>query len=101
MLKKEDGALDFNRPADELVRRVQGFNPWPGAFTHWQGQPLKIHRASAIEEGHSLSPGAHVVYQGLPAIAAAQGLLILHEVQPAGKKAMPGKTFLQGAKNWI
>jgi methionyl-tRNA formyltransferase len=41
-----------------------------------------------------------VVHQGLPAIAAADGLLVLDEVQPAGKKSMPGKVFLQGARNW-
>ncbi len=103
MLKKEDGALDFSQPAADLARRVYAFNPWPGAFIEWPGQPLKIHRAEAAtaDDAPALPPGAHTVYRGLPAIATAQGVLLLNEVQPAGKKAMPGKVFLQGARNWI
>jgi methionyl-tRNA formyltransferase len=46
-------------------------------------------------------PGARLVHHGLPAIATASGLLVLDEVQPAGKKLMPGKVFFLGAKNWI
>jgi methionyl-tRNA formyltransferase len=102
MLKKEDGQLDFARPAEELARRVRAFNPWPGAFILWDGQILKVHHAHAVGAGPgpAPTPGARLVHQGLPAIAASQGLLVLDEVQPAGKKPMPGKVFLQGAKNW-
>jgi len=102
MLKKEDGQLDFARPAEELARRVRAFNPWPGAFILWDGQILKVHHAHAVGAGPgpAPTPGARLVHQDLPAIAASQGLLVLDEVQPAGKKPMPGKVFLQGAKNW-
>ena len=51
--------------------------------------------------GGGLHPGARVVHQDFPAIVAADGLLVLDEVQPAGKKIMPGKVFLQGARSWI
>jgi methionyl-tRNA formyltransferase len=99
MLKKEDGKLDFNQPAENLTRRVRAFNPWPGAFTDWQDGILKILHAHE-GEGIAVSPGRRLVYQGLPAIGTAQGLLVLDEVQPAGKKPMPGKVFLQGARGW-
>ena len=99
MLKKEDGKLDFNQPAENLARRVRALNPWPGAFTDWQDGILKILHAHA-GEGIAVSPGRRLVYQGLPAIGTAQGLLVLDEVQPAGKKPMPGKVFLQGARGW-
>jgi methionyl-tRNA formyltransferase len=103
MLKKEDGELDFSSSAVELERKVRAFQPWPGTFTIWLGNPLKVLRARpqldpAIEA--SLSAGEHTIYQGLPAICTGQGLLILEELLPAGKKPMPGKTFLQGARNW-
>jgi len=105
MLKKEDGQLDFTQPAEALARRVRAFNPWPGTFTLWESQILKVHRVhvldlSGLQDLSGLIPGARLVHQGLPAIAAADGLLVLDEVQPAGKKIMPGKVFLQGAKNW-
>ncbi len=99
MLKKEDGRLDFSQPAAALARRVRAFNPWPGAYFDWQGQPLKVHRAHAVEVSQG-QPGQTQVYQSLPAVAAAPGLLVLDEVQPPGKRAMPGKVFLNGARDW-
>jgi methionyl-tRNA formyltransferase len=41
-----------------------------------------------------------VIYQGWPAIRTVDGLFIIRILQPAGKKAMPGKVFLQGVKDW-
>lgn len=99
MLKKGDGLLDCARPAAELANRVRAYNPWPGVFFIWQGQPVKVHRARAIAECGG-EPGSTLVWQGLPALAAAEGCLLLEEVQPAGKKAMPGKVFLNGARQW-
>ncbi|MEW5827541.1 MAG: methionyl-tRNA formyltransferase [Chloroflexota bacterium] len=98
MLKKEDGLLDFTRPADELARRVRAFDPWPGAYFQFNGQPLKVHAAHRAEgRGET---GRRLIVQGMPAVAASDGLLILDEVQPAGKKSMPGKAFLSGARDW-
>ena len=98
LLKKEEGLLDFSRPADELARRVRAFNPWPGAFLQWNGQILKVHRAHA-EAGNAVSR-QRLVQHGLPAVGAAAGILVLDEVQPAGKKSMSGKEFLMGARTW-
>jgi methionyl-tRNA formyltransferase len=100
MLKKEDGRLDFNRPVEELQRKVRAFNPWPGAFTTWLGRMLKIHRAQAVSIKSELRPGTLTVHTGLPAVAAIGGLLVLEEVQPEGKRAMDGAAFLQGARDW-
>ena len=99
MLKKEEGQLDFTRPAEELERRVRAFNPWPGAFMDFEGTLLKVHRAHA-ETGEARA-GERLVYRDQPAVGAQAGLLILDEVQPAGKKPMSGKAFLSGARNWV
>ena len=98
MLKKEDGQLDFTRPAEELERRVRAFNPWPGAYMDFDGTLLKIHR-SHVEMGEALV-GQRLVYRDQPAVAARGGILVLDEVQPAGKKSMNGKSFLAGARHW-
>jgi methionyl-tRNA formyltransferase len=98
MLKKEEGQLDFMRPADELERRVRAFNPWPGAFMDFDGMLLKIHRAH-VEAGNAAA-GQRLIYRDQPAVGAGSGLLILDEVQPAGKKSMSGKSFLAGARHW-
>ena len=99
MLNKADGQLDFSQPAEALARRVRAFNPWPGAFTIWQGQMLKIQRAHAVPASCAV-PGQTAIHQGLPAFCTSDGLLALDELQPAGKKPQPGKAFLQGARGW-
>jgi methionyl-tRNA formyltransferase len=40
------------------------------------------------------------VHQGLPAVGTLKGILVLDEVQPPGRKSMPGKAFLTGARQW-
>lgn len=99
MLKKEEGQLDFTRPADELERRVCALNPWPGAFMDFDGTLLKIHRAH-VAHGEAKT-GQRLIYEDQPAIGAGGGLLILDEVQPAGKKSISGKSFLAGARHWM
>jgi methionyl-tRNA formyltransferase len=100
MLQKEAGLLDFQLPAIQLERRVRAFNPWPSAYTFYQEQMLKIYRARAVADGGKV-PGTRLVFQGVPAVACTEGLLVLDEVQPAGKKLMPGRVFLQGARAWV
>jgi methionyl-tRNA formyltransferase len=98
MLTKEEGKLDFTHSADELERRVRALNPGPGAFMDFDGTLLKIHRAHV--EGGDTEVGQRLIYRDQPAVGVANGLLILDEVQPAGKKSMSGKSFLAGARHW-
>ncbi len=99
MLRRADGELDFNVPAETLARKVRAYQPWPGTFMHWQDSTLKIHRASTRPVQ---TPGIGIlcVLQDYPAVGTEQGILILEEVQPAGKKKMPGDQFLRGVKSW-
>ena len=99
MLKKEDGILDFTQNADSLERRVRAMNPWPGASFDWNGTLIKVHRAHFSRE-KSPGMGVRYTFQGWPAIGTSEGSLILDEIQPAGKKSMPGKAFLAGGRDW-
>jgi len=99
MMKKEDGVLDFSQPAEYLERKVRAYQPWPGAFFLWQNQPMKVIRAAALKE-NTLPAAQTGIVDRLPAVGTEDGTLLLMEVQPAGKKAMPGKVFLQGARAW-
>ncbi len=101
MLKKEDGLLDFTRPAAELERRVRAMNPWPGAWFEWKGNLLKVARASVVGGGEGLVSGSRLIVEGRPAVMCADGALALDEVQPSGKKMMPGRAFLSGARDWV
>ena len=104
MLNKEDGRLDFNQPALRLVNQVRAFNPWPGAFTLFNNQILKILTCSVVPKDEQieikLTPGQRTLIHRKPAIMTVDGLLVLDIVHPAGKKPMPGQVFLQGARGW-
>ncbi len=100
MLKKEDGLLNFTHPAIGLERRVRAMNPWPGAWLIWNGNPLKVLRASTFDGETGLVSGARFTVAGIPAIQSTEGALLLEEVQPAGRKMMSGKSFLAGARDW-
>lgn len=101
MLKKEDGLLDFSHPAVELERRARAMNPWPGAWFMWNGNPLKVLRASVTGIEKISASGTRLNVEGKPAIQTSDGVLVLEEVQPAGKKSMSGKSFLAGARDWV
>jgi methionyl-tRNA formyltransferase len=64
----------------------------------WKGVSLKIHRAH-VSPGQAAA-GNHLVVERLPAVATSQGLIVFDELQPAGKKPMPGKDFLSGSRDW-
>jgi methionyl-tRNA formyltransferase len=99
MLKKEDGRLDFTRSAVELERQIRAMNPWPGATFVFNGVLVKVMRGRP-GGGKSPGMGSRFDVEGFPAIGTGDGILILEEVQPAGKKTMPGKAFLAGARTW-
>lgn len=104
MLRKEDGLIDWSRPALEIERRVRAFNPWPSAFTWWQGKRLKVHAATAAPDGEAgtgtgaETPGT-VVRAGAEGIrvATGDGALLLTELQLEGRKRMPAEAFLRGS----
>ena len=99
MLKKLDGEMDFNQPAAYLARQVRAYHPWPGTYFQWSGAPLKVHAAHHVGKS---SPGVRVLirHDGFPAVGTSNGILVLDQIQPAGKKSMSGDVFLRGAKNW-
>ncbi len=97
MIQKEDGQLDFTRPAAVLERRLRAFTPWPGAFTTFDGALLKVH---ALEVGSGQgAPG--VVLAASPAgieVACGEGSVRLTSLQPEGKKPMTAQQVLAGRK---
>lgn len=108
MMKKEDGKLDFTSDVNELERRVRAFNPWPGAFMDFDGTILKVYRAHVAPpppgEGagvRDIEAGQRLIVENQPAVGARGGVLVLDEVQLAGKKSMSGRSFLPGARGWI
>jgi methionyl-tRNA formyltransferase len=98
ILKKEDGLVNWTRPAQEIYNRVRGFNPWPGAYTLFRGQQLTIIRA-APATGLSLPAGTLKVEKRRLFVACGENTTLeLLEVQLAGKKRISAEAFLNGYK---
>jgi methionyl-tRNA formyltransferase len=95
MMKKEDGRIDWSRSAQAIHNQVRGLDPWPGAFTHLDGEVLKLARtrpeAGEGEPGTVFSAGSDGVR-----IACGEGILLVRELQLPGKRRLAARDFLQG-----
>ena len=103
MIAKEDGLIDWRRPAVELWRRVRAFQPWPGCYTTWQGRTVKIIEAVPLS-GEGV-PGQVVTMSHEPSVPVGvhtgAGVLGLVQVQLEGKRAMSGAEFIRGQRDFI
>ncbi len=98
ILKKQDGLIDWSRPAYQIYNRLRGFTPWPGAYTVFRGAQLSILRARPAES-RGFAPGLlRVENRRLFAGCGAHTSLELIAVQPAGKNPMDAEAFLNGHK---
>jgi methionyl-tRNA formyltransferase len=123
-LKKEQGAIDWSRAAQEIKNQVRALRPWPRAYTFLHREnadplrlnidrvvihPLPLGRRSAVaEEGRSpqatrrgevgehFSPGTILDATSRLLIATGDAPLEIFELQPAGKRSMPASDFLRG-----
>ncbi len=99
MIKKEDGAIDFNDTAENLARKVRGFYSWPAAFALYNGSLIKFCFAKAVDEESSMAAGEVCkVDKDAIYIQTGKGILKVTAIQIQGKKAMSVKDFLLGRK---
>ena len=94
-LGKEEGALDWRRPAAELERKVRAFHPWPGTWFDVEGERIKVLGAAlTLAAG---APGTvSIGRDGFPVVACGVGGLKLLKLQRAGKSAQAADAFLRG-----
>jgi len=95
ILKREDGLVDFSRPATEILNRMRGFQPWPGAYSKFRGKNLQIWKAGAVDRALPLCElkveGDRVL------VGCGEGTVIeLLEVQLEGKKRCSAADFIRG-----
>jgi methionyl-tRNA formyltransferase len=99
LLKKEDGLIDWSRPAVEIERRVRAFTPWPSAYLHVRGRLMKVYRAKVIDTMEKANPGEIIRADGHGFwVATGAGALSLEEVQLENKKRLSGVEFINGAR---
>ncbi len=100
MLRKDDGRIDWSKPASRVHDLVRGMSPWPGAFTFARGRRVKVHEVhawgfrSGSPEG---KPGAVVIAdKSRVLVACGTGCVELAKVQPEDKRAMTGAEWAMG-----
>ena len=95
ILKREDGLIDFSRPAAEMLNRMRGFQPWPGAYTKFRGKTLQIWQAAGF--ARSL-PLAELRVEGDRVFVGCgrETALEILEIQLEGKKRTSAADFLRG-----
>lgn len=98
-LTKQDGILDWNKPAEELEREVRAFLGWPGSKTILADREVTITDVSVINQDGK--PGVAIIENKQLIIHCGQKSLAIHKLKPAGKKEMPIQAFLAGYKNKI
>jgi len=101
-LHKDEGLLDFNKPAIALAREIRAFNPWPVSYLHLPQGSVKVWQALALTETSQAAAGTVVSAskQGI-GIACVEGVLLITQLQPPGKKAMSAADFLNGRAEWF
>ena len=97
MLDKKTGNIDWMKSAKEIERLIRGLNPWPSAYTNFQGKVMKIWEAEVEEQSDHGTPGTIVkVEKDVFYVQTGSGQLVIKEVQLQGKKRMDTGAFLRG-----
>jgi methionyl-tRNA formyltransferase len=98
-MTREDGLVDWTRPAVELVRRDRAFTPWPGLFTFRRKTRLKLSGLSlATDQRVDAPPGTIVSLSPSLAVACGEGSVTVAALQAEGRKRLPAADFIRGER---
>jgi methionyl-tRNA formyltransferase len=109
LLKRAHEELNWSRSTKALHNQIRGLNPWPGAYTTFRGETLKVWKSKAPNKalkalGDPITAQAgeirEVLSEGL-LVQTGDGVLIVTEVQPAGKKVMLARDFFLGRRGQV
>jgi len=100
-ITKEDGRIDWGRPADQTHRRIRAFVAWPGSYFFFQGDRFLIHQAQVLPSGQSnAAPGTVLAvseHEGID-VAAGGGILRITRIQKEGRSVLAASEFLRGCR---
>ncbi|MCR4435896.1 MAG: methionyl-tRNA formyltransferase [Clostridiales bacterium] len=101
MITKETGRIHWQEPAEKIHNLVRGTNPWPGAFTFYKGERMRVWKTSVDRESrlkqHGAKPGTifRTGREGL-LVAAGSGLIKILEIQFDSGRRMPVEEYIRG-----
>lgn len=95
-LSKEEGHIDWNCDAIAIQRKVNAFNPNPGAWSQFRGQNLKLNKVRMTDQ--LLAPGAIETSNRSVFVGTSTTAIELLEVTPSGKSTLPASAWANGAR---
>jgi methionyl-tRNA formyltransferase len=96
-LTRDDGIVDWMRPAEDVHNQIRGLHPWPHAHSFLDGRRLILLRSTVSSDGSTAAPGSIVAAQGDDLSVATTGsILRLVELQVEGKRPITAREFLAG-----
>ena len=101
IIKREDGLINWNKPADYIERQLHAYTPWPRIYTFFNGKRLKVLKLEISEytigtPGVPIVSGQAIKYDDGFAVQTSNGLVIPSIVQLEGKNTQTAKEFLNG-----
>ena len=102
-LTKEDGVIDWAKSAIDIEREIRAFIAWPKSRTKIADKDViitqaRVAKADQLDLRLDLYKNGDVIItpDKLLAVKAAEGVLILVRIKPAGKNEMDGAAFIAG-----
>jgi methionyl-tRNA formyltransferase len=100
ILKKEDGRIQWDRPAQQIYNRMRGLTPWPGAFTTFRGQTCHVWGRPGIAEAEARSVPGEIIFLGnkMRVWCGARTCMHMDFVQLEGRKRVSAQEFVNGVR---
>ena len=94
----DEARVDWALPGFAVDRRIRGCTPAPGAWTTFRGERLKLAPLRQVADADPLAPGELRVSRQHVHVGVADGVVVLGDVQPAGKRMLPAADWARGAR---
>ncbi|PGS53708.1 methionyl-tRNA formyltransferase [Bacillus sp. AFS041924] len=102
-IKREEERINWSKTGEEIYNHIRGLHPWPVAYTTLNGEVLKVWWGEKANTDHTSTPGEiiEVLNDGILVATGNQTAIKLTDIQPAGKKRMEAKQYINGAGAFI
>ncbi len=97
LIEKRMGEINWHERTGHIDAKIRGLNPWPGGYTYYKGEVMKVWKALPNKDVHTAEPGTilEVSKEGL-VVKTLDGCLLIQEIQMPNKKRMPVSEYIKG-----